>query len=97
VEKKAYQTLKEKGADMRDFVWQSDWNDAAFTARAENLQSTSPPGAKREAAIQILQRLSEVGLYLNDLCGTDNVGTSVEGRAVVFDVKSLVTLDKAKF
>jgi hypothetical protein len=96
-EKEYYQTLKEKNANMKDFVWQSGWNDATLTARAENLQSASPPGDKRQAASQILQRLSEVGLFLNDLDRGDNIGTSMDGRAVVFDVKSLVSYDKRKY
>ena len=95
-EKQSYELLQRKGADMRDFVRQWGWNDLALTARADNLRSSQPPGPKMEAASQILERLKEVGLCLNDLQFGDNVGTSMDGRAVVFDVKSLVELRENK-
>jgi hypothetical protein len=95
-EQEAYGMLREKGADMRDFVRQWGWNDLALTARADNLRSSQPPGAKIPLARQILERLMSVGLYLNDLYMGDNVGTSMDGRPVVYDVKSLVKKSEAK-
>jgi hypothetical protein len=90
VEKKAYDTLSASGANMQNFVGQHDWDEATHTARADALRSSSPPGDHTAAAREIQTDLASKGLFLNDLKYGDNIGTSSSGRAVVFDVKSLV-------
>lgn len=97
-EKASYTQLETSGANMDNFVAQHDWDDETRTARAETLASTSAPnGDHTIAARAILTDLSEHGLFLNDLDRGDNIGTSANGRAVVFDVKSLVPVEQAKY
>jgi ribosomal protein S18 acetylase RimI-like enzyme len=95
-EKECYQLLRTKGADLQNFVSQGEWDDESQTAVAEKLRSNQPPGDRNEAKKTILFNLRSVGLWMNDLEGTDNIGTNSAGRAVVFDVKSVVVYDKRK-
>jgi hypothetical protein len=99
-EKKCYEQLARTGVDMRFFVAQWGWDPGSLTARAENLASNKAPGGEDErtaAMRQVLTHLKGKGLFLNDLDKNDNIGTSLTGAAVVFDVKSLVTYDRRKY
>jgi hypothetical protein len=86
-EKTAYQTLRQIGADMADFVRQWGWDDQSRTALAEKMDGKLDRQSAIREAKRIVSKLKEKGYYVTDLLYGDNVGY-VGQRAVIFDVKS---------
>ncbi|NHZ65710.1 hypothetical protein [Massilia genomosp. 1] len=79
---------------MSNFIGQDTWDEVSGTALAEALAPDTQEGRReiaRNGKDAILADLDRRGLTLRDLANNDNIGKSLDGRVVVFDVKSLET------